>query len=176
MERVSLDMFTEQIDGLTDDPDRAAEMRRVASEADTGPTAEAAGALQAELIVSIRDKAIDQLADKVIAALEVRGAKDEKVDRALAQIDLVFEMTRDRADRIAAWESESMNTEFARVYNLANGIETYRWITRDDPLVRPTHAARDNQVFAWELPPDEEPYDGPPGVPPNCRCRPEPIL
>jgi len=176
MQRVSLDVFTEQIEGLTDDPAKAAEYRARAEAADTGPTAESVGARQAELVESIREKATEQLIEKVIAALETSGTTDERIDRALVQIDLVWEMTRDRADRIAAWESESMNTEFAAVYNLANGLFEYRWITRDDPIVRPLHEQRHLQVFSWDDPPDEEPYDGPPGVPPNCRCRAEPIL
>lgn len=176
MKRVSLDVFTELIEGLTDDPERAQRMREVAESADTGPTAAAAGELQGELIVSIRDRAIDQLADKVIDAMETRGDKDTKIDRAIVQIDLVFEMTRDRADRIAAWETESMNTEFIGVYCLANGIETYRWIGRDDPIERPLHRERNNTIIRWDEPPNEEPYDGHAGVPPNCRCRPEPVL
>lgn len=176
MERVSLDVFTEQIDGLTDDPDRAAEMRRIASEADTGPMAEAVGERQAELVESIREKATEQLIAKVIAAAETSGDVDTRAARALVQIDDVWEMTRDRADRIAAWESESMNTEFAEVYNLANSVLFYRWVDMDDDKVRPLHASRDGQIFEWANPPDQEPYDGHPGVPPNCRCKAEPVL
>lgn len=176
MQRVSLDLFTEQIEGLTDDPERAAEMRRIASEADIGPMAEAVGERQAELVESIREEATEKLIAKVIAAAETSGDLEARAARVLVQIDDVWSMTRDRADRVAAWESESMNTEFAQVYNLANRIGSYRWVDMDDDKVRPLHRARDGQIFEWANPPDDEPYDGHPGVPPNCRCKAEPIL
>lgn len=41
----------------------------------------------------------------------------------------------------------------------------YIWTTRGDDKVRPPHAAREGQVFAWD-----DPSISPPGTEPGCRC------
>lgn len=46
----------------------------------------------------------------------------------------------------------------------------YIWRTRDDEKVRPSHAANDGQIFAW----DEPPATGNPGEDFGCRCTAEP--
>lgn len=48
----------------------------------------------------------------------------------------------------------------------------YIWRSRRDRHTRPTHRARDGQVFSWDNPPD----GGHPGEDYNCRCRAEPYL
>lgn len=54
----------------------------------------------------------------------------------------------------------------------ALGIDRYVWRSRDDALVRPGHAVRDDRVFFW----DEPPEGGHPGEAYNCRCVAEPVL
>lgn len=46
----------------------------------------------------------------------------------------------------------------------------YRSRTRRDGRVRPSHAANDGKIFAWEAPPET----GHPGAAPGCRCVAEP--
>ena len=47
----------------------------------------------------------------------------------------------------------------------------YIWRTRDDQKVRPSHAANDGRIFAWERPPPT----GNPGDDFGCRCIAEPF-
>lgn len=54
----------------------------------------------------------------------------------------------------------------------ALGIDRYIWRSRDDTLVRPLHAANDDQIFFW----DEPPEGGHPGEAYNCRCFAQPML
>lgn len=176
MRRVSLDGFREQIEGLTDDPDRADEFRSIAEEADSDSAEDKAIDRNHELVDSILDEAIEKIGDRMISELEKRGTHDERRENAADEVDLVIDETRRRADRIAAWETESINTEYLEVWNLANGIESYTWIDMDDKKVRPLHQARDGLAFQWDDPPDEVPLDGHAGIPPGCRCIPQPIL
>lgn len=46
----------------------------------------------------------------------------------------------------------------------------YIWRTAGDGKVRPSHAANEGRVFAWDRPPET----GNPGDAPNCRCWAEP--
>ncbi|HCQ64199.1 MAG TPA: hypothetical protein DIU07_03045 [Rhodobacteraceae bacterium] len=48
----------------------------------------------------------------------------------------------------------------------------YIWRTRGDSKVRPSHAANDGTVFAW----DDPPATGHPGEDFGCRCRAEPYV
>jgi SPP1 gp7 family putative phage head morphogenesis protein len=52
----------------------------------------------------------------------------------------------------------------------ANETPHYIWRTSGDDKVRPSHAANEGRVFAWNNPPDT----GNPGEAPNCRCTAEP--
>lgn len=47
------------------------------------------------------------------------------------------------------------------------GVESYRWRTSEDERVRPTHAAKNGQVYRWNSPP---PDTGHPGQDIQCRC------
>ncbi|MDF0604003.1 minor capsid protein [Psychromarinibacter sp. C21-152] len=48
----------------------------------------------------------------------------------------------------------------------------YIWRTRGDDKVRPSHAANNGQVFAWDDPPET----GHPGEDYGCRCTAEPAM
>ncbi len=52
------------------------------------------------------------------------------------------------------------------------GYTSYVWHSQDDPKVRPSHAANDGQIFAWDKPPPT----GHPGEDYNCRCYAEPAF
>jgi Phage Mu protein F like protein len=51
-------------------------------------------------------------------------------------------------------------------------VDKYIWHTQDDDKVRPSHAAHEQELVAWEEPPDI----GHPGDAYNCRCVAEPYL
>lgn len=53
------------------------------------------------------------------------------------------------------------------------GLRTYRWVTRGDDRVRPTHAANNGKVFRWDRP---SPITGHPGSQIRCRCRAQAIV
>ena len=53
------------------------------------------------------------------------------------------------------------------------GITHYRWQTSEDERVRPTHAANNGKIFAWDDPPDTT---GHPGDDILCRCTAVPVI
>ena len=172
MRPAALGMFDDQIAKLTDGADERAEIHSKAEAADTDRIESVMLIRNEDLVESIRVEAIAKLEAHMLAALMTRGTKDERIARAIAGADLVFTMTQGRADRIAAWESDSMNTEYASQFNFANEIGEYDWLTQRDSEVRPLHEQRDGERFRWADPPQ----DGDPGVAPGCRCEAVPVL
>lgn len=172
MRPAALGMFDDQIAKLTDGADERAEIHEKADTADTDSIESVMLIRNEDLVESIRVEVIAKLEAHMLAALMTRGTKDERITRAIAGADLVFTMTQGRADRIAAWESDSMNTEYASQFNFANEIGEYDWLTQRDSEVRPLHEQRDGERFRWSDPPQ----DGDPGVPPGCRCEAVPVL
>lgn len=53
-----------------------------------------------------------------------------------------------------------------------HAVDKYTWRTQGDDKVRPSHAAHEQEVVAWE----EPPAIGHPGEDYNCRCMAEPYL
>lgn len=62
-------------------------------------------------------------------------------------------------------------TPIARSLKQDHPTTHYIWRTAGDGKVRPSHAANDGQVFAWDRPPPT----GNPGEDYGCRCRAEPF-
>ena len=56
-------------------------------------------------------------------------------------------------------------------YKMLGNSTHYIWRTQDDKKVRPSHAANDDKVFAWDSPP----ATGHPGEDFGCRCWAEPV-
>lgn len=56
-------------------------------------------------------------------------------------------------------------------YKMLGNSTHYIWRTQDDAKVRPSHAANDDKIFAWDNPL----VTGHPGEDFNCRCWAEPI-
>lgn len=83
-----------------------------------------------------------------------------------------FEITRNKAALIADDQTNKLNGQLTRARQTSLGITRYRWRTRRDDRVRPTHAAREGRIFSWDNPPS----DGHPGEPIRCRCDAEPVL
>jgi SPP1 gp7 family putative phage head morphogenesis protein len=63
------------------------------------------------------------------------------------------------------------NAKLTEVRMQEAGATHYIWHSRDDKRVRPSHAANDGKVFAWDNPPET----GHPGEDYNCRCWAEPV-
>lgn len=88
-----------------------------------------------------------------------------------------FELSENRADRYADDQVNTLDTQLTEKRQQSLNGDEYTWVTmrdervRGDPLglypnARPSHYARDNQVFRWDSPPE----GGHPGVAPGCRC------
>ena len=52
------------------------------------------------------------------------------------------------------------------------GVRTFRWITRQDDRVRPSHRRLHGRIFTWA---EGAPVEGYPGQPWGCRCSAAPI-
>lgn len=113
-----------------------------------------------------------------LIALIVSGSSAQA--KAALLLDRVAK-ARKAAARAARAEVEALNAVLNEFRQTQAGITDYEWWTREDervrgnprgryPNARPSHYARHGQVFSWSRPPHEEPYDGHPGEPPNCRC------
>lgn len=77
-----------------------------------------------------------------------------------------------RAKIIAQDQIGKYTNELDRFRHEQLGIKKYIWRTVGDDRVRPTHAALEGEVIAWDKPP----AIGHPGTDINCRCRPEAYL
>jgi len=74
----------------------------------------------------------------------------------------------------SAWAAMNQDTQ------VAEGVESYIWISQRDPFTRPAHAALDNTVDDWDDPPlksdaSSNGEDCHPGDDFNCRCIAGPI-
>lgn len=93
-----------------------------------------------------------------------------------AELQRRYEVSRARATLIADDQVSKVHGQVNQARQTALGIESYTWRANRDSLTRPLHAERNGKSFRWDSPPNEEPGDGPPGEPINCRCFAEPEL
>ena len=169
MERVSARVFSLDVGDLTDNSAAGEALVEAATgKARVKRVRNVARNRNRRLEADLRDQHFGDAAEAAIDALRDGGSVEE-ARRAIAGIS---DKTRNRADRIGSWETDSLNTEYTRRFHEAAGIDSYTWITQRDDDVRPAHEEREGEVFKWANPPD----DGHPGVPPNCRCSPMPVL
>ena len=125
-----------------------------------------------DLAVDVRKQHLDKTADAIIAALEGKGTKAERIARAKEAAREISELTKNRVDRIAAFDTDTIHSEQSHRLHVAAGIRAYKWVTQGDDRVRDEHEQREGQIFEWSAPP----FDGHPGEPPNCRCSAEPVV
>lgn len=103
-------------------------------------------------------------------------------DKAAAMVEAVVR-ARKSAERVAVAETETLNAVMNQFRQQQAGITQYTWWTRQDervrgrpgglyPKARPSHWARQDQVFSWSRPPD----GGHPGEAHNCRCVARPVV
>lgn len=82
------------------------------------------------------------------------------------------EISEKRAVLIGADQVGKLNSQMTQYLQQKDGVKEYIWRTMRDSRVRPTHRARDGQLFRWDSPPP----DGHPGWPIRCRCVADPVF
>lgn len=122
-------------------------------------------------------KSIDAryLADvqRIIEQAAREGWSNEQLS---AELQRRYAVSKARATLIAEDQVSKVHGQVNEARQTALGIESYTWRANRDSLTRPLHAKRNGKSFRWDSPPNEEPGDGPPGEPINCRCFAEPEL
>ena len=107
--------------------------------------------------------------DEIDAAQAVvsRGVRSGTPTRDIqAELRRRFNITDNRAERIARTEISQLNAQITRERQRELGVEKFTWITAQDERVRDQHQAWSGREFEWDNPPDGVM----PGEPVNCRC------
>lgn len=119
---------------------------------------------------------IEDLAESTLSRVE--GAvfqgfrRGRRVEEIAGTLQSSLRISRDRARLIARDQISSLNSELTRIRQTTMGVESYRWRTVGDDLVRDSHQEFEGQIFTWA----EGSPEGHPGEPINCRCWAEPVL
>lgn len=101
------------------------------------------------------------------------GLNDGKRWEVIAEeIENKFDVSESRAALIARDQVGKFYGDINRERQTELGLTHYFWRTSRDERVRPEHAKREGERFAWDDPPE----DGSPGKPINCRCTAEPDM
>jgi SPP1 gp7 family putative phage head morphogenesis protein len=135
------------------------------------------------LVTSLRGTQLDDL-ENILArgfrqGLRAEAMRDQLINR--------FDVSKSKASLIARDQVGKLNGELTQLRQESIGVTSYIWRASLDervrgnpaghyPKARPSHYARDGKRFKWSEPPQEDQYDGHPGIPINCRCRAEPDL
>jgi SPP1 gp7 family putative phage head morphogenesis protein len=121
------------------------------------------------LVKSLGSKSLDDL-EKIIT----RGLADGKRAATIgAEIQKRWGIAERHARLIARDQIGKLNGQLTRVRHAELGIAEFRWLTMNDPLVRPTHKTKEGRVFAYKGP-DAPPFF--PGEEVCCRCGEEPLF
>lgn len=117
---------------------------------------------QVRLIESLTDRH----AERATQILTQYAGQPEAIKEGLIR---VLGMAHNRAELIAEDQFNKGTEVLNRARYQAVGSITYRWVAKHDNRVRPSHVARDGQVFS---------YNGAtnPGWEIRCRCHAEPIF
>jgi SPP1 gp7 family putative phage head morphogenesis protein len=110
---------------------------------------------------------------------DTMGARSDMLtewDRRMAVLWLEWQSHPQRLRPLRELMEQGLLRAYAALTNelrqRALGITRYVWRSRDDARVRSAHAAYDDQIFAWDAPPE----GGHPGQAHNCRCWAEPVV
>lgn len=114
------------------------------------------------LIKSIPETYFQRLQETVIRGVTTGQLGDDIAN----DIQKISDVSDNKAKLIARDQTAKFNGTLTELRQKDVGVEKYTWSTSGDERVRPEHAARDGEVFAWSDPPE----DGHPGIPINCRC------
>ena len=119
----------------------------------------------------IRNMNLEQLGK--LETLFLRALRDgSRASQVQADVTSILGGSERRARLIARDQIGKLNGQLDRQKQTESGLDSYVWRGVGDARERPSHVAREGQVFRWDQPPP----DGHPGQPVQCRCSPEPNL
>ena len=120
----------------------------------------------ASLITSLGDDAVKRIEQQVYAARMSGLAARRSVQSLRREIREGLNVSRSRADLIAADQMASLNSQLAEHRSRQTGIERYVWNTRADGRVREAHVNLRGKIYKWG-----ERTDAPSGGPPGSEIR-----
>lgn len=115
----------------------------------------------------------DDTLGKVAQIVAEGFTNDESIEEIAAEIQERFNVAETYARQLARDQITKLSTQVARMRYQEVGITVFRWSTRRDPLVRPSHAVKEGKLF---------PYEGSrapsffPGDEYGCRCEEVPVF
>ncbi len=121
------------------------------------------------LVEKLGQRTLDDI-EKLVNGAFARGMT---IDDLNTEIERRFEIAERHARLIARDQIQKLNAQVTRMRHQAIGVLAFRWLTRNDSKVRPSHAVKHGRIFPYEgsrapsfLPGDEH----------NCRCSEEPVF
>lgn len=93
-------------------------------------------------------------------------------DDIAAQLESDYGFSESKAALIARDQTNKFNGSLTELRSKEVGLTKYEWSSSQDERVRPEHAERDGKIFSF----DDQPEDGNPGNPINCRCSALPVF
>ncbi len=121
------------------------------------------------LIKSIPEQFVERLRGTIIQGLRA-GSLTEDI---MADIQEVYPVTRARAELIALDQISKLNGTLTQLRQQGIGVESYVWHGVLDSRERPSHVAREGQIYKWS----EGPPGGQnPGLEIRCRCWAYPVI
>lgn len=151
--------------------------RLLRNEVETAPTGIAMRGLLAEqvnLITSLPTEAAQRVHDLTIEGL-IKGERAHSIANKIMETG---DVSRSRAELIAATEVSRTATTMTMVRAQALGSTHFEWVTSNDNSVRESHKVLNGLIFRWDTPPlcDPPDYHALPGCIWRCRCIPRVIL
>lgn len=139
--------------------------------------------LQAQLDLFLADNArliksmTGDYVDKVMSSVRRHAQAGHRpvVFEKLIHKDLKsrFKERKNHAKFVARDQTSKLNGNLTQMRQTGLGIEKYIWRTSRDERVRPTHRAKEGNIYSWDDPPEDT---GHPGNDFQCRCSAEPYL
>jgi SPP1 gp7 family putative phage head morphogenesis protein len=122
------------------------------------------------LIRSIPQRYFDDLESTVLRSFRA-GQRASQVAEALEER---FHVSESRAHLIARDQIGKLNGELTKLRQTDLGLTRYKWRTSLDERVRAAHQELEGELFDWDG--DDQPPEGHPGFPVQCRCSAEPHI
>ena len=123
-----------------------------------------------DLIRTIPPRAHEGLKARLIRELQNRPFDRQRLDRMLRR---EYRSSGYNVRRITRDQTTKTIGGLTQIRHQQLGLEGFRWSTSLDERVRPTHIAKEGQLYRWSNPPADT---GPPGHDIMCRCVAIPII
>lgn len=114
------------------------------------------------LVRSVSDEVRGRISDTVFRGFQARTPIAEVARDLRESVD----MSRRRAIRIAADQSQKLSAALDTERMVQAGIDKWEWRSSHKLHYRPEHLAREGKVYSWDNPPKDMP-----GQLPFCGCR-----